>query len=123
MPLEARQDRPVKLVEVMPGLGIIVVGPSRYLQKIKWVRLVEVAPTRFLMTIPSGTPVDSLEIAILDLLQSLDSNDKWEQAMLEQLRDLMRTLRVEGRLSKAELLLIDIQGDKPKRSRVQRPKT
>jgi hypothetical protein len=123
MPLEARQGRPVKLVEVMPGLGIIVVGPSRYLQKIKWVRLVEVAPTRFLMTIPSGTPVDSLEIAILDLLQSLDSNDKWEHTMLEQLRDLMRTLRVEGRLSKAELLLIDTQGDKPKRSRVQRPKT
>ncbi|MBI2997699.1 MAG: hypothetical protein HYY46_04480 [Deltaproteobacteria bacterium] len=107
MPLDAKRHKQVELVEVMPGLGIILVGPSRYLQKIKWLRLVEVAPTRFLLTIPSGTAVDSLEVAIMDLLENLEPHDKWERSILERLRDLMRTLRLGGKLSKAEFLCID----------------
>ena len=104
---DGTRQKPVELVEVKPGLGIILVGPSRYLQKIKWLRLVEVAPMRFLLTIPSGTAVDSLEVAIIDLLEKLEPHEEWEKSILERLRDLMRTLRLGGKLSKAELLLID----------------
>ena len=64
--------KPVELVEVLPGLSVILIGPSRYIRKIKWLRLVEVAPLRFLLTIPTGTAVDSLELALLDLLQNLN---------------------------------------------------
>src|SRR5689334_20474901 len=53
LPVDAKQQKPVELVEVLPGLSIIVVGPSQYLKKIKWVRLVELAPLRSLLTIPS----------------------------------------------------------------------
>ena len=106
-PLDGKRDKQVELVEVMPGLGIILVGPSRHLQKIKWLRLVEVAPTRFLLTIPTGTAVDSLEVAIIDLLENLDPADEWERSILERLRDLMRSFRLGGKLSKAELLFID----------------
>src|SRR5215813_2963652 len=52
--------KPVELVEVSPGLCVILVGPSKLLQKIRWLRLVEVAPMRFLLTIPLGALVDSL---------------------------------------------------------------
>jgi hypothetical protein len=97
----------VELVEVMPGLGVIIVGPSRYLQKIKWLRLVEVAPMRYLLVVPSGTAIDSLEVAIIDLLENLDQGEEWEKAILEQLRDMMRSLRLGGKLSKAELMFID----------------
>lgn len=107
MPLDAKRHKPVELVEVLPGLSIIVVGPSRYLQKLKWLRLVELAPLRFLLTIPSGTAVESLELAVIDLLQGLKSYEDWEKSLLEALRDLMRHLRVEGKLSKAELLFVD----------------
>ena len=48
--LEEKRQNPVELVEVLPGLSIIVIGPSRYLQKISWLRLVELAPLRFLLT-------------------------------------------------------------------------
>jgi hypothetical protein len=106
-PLDAKRQKAVDIVEVMPGMGIIVVGPSRYLQKIKWLRLVELAPLRFLLTIPSGTAVETLEVAIIDLLENLKPHEKWERSMLEELRDLMRTLRLGGKLSKAELLFID----------------
>jgi hypothetical protein len=106
MPLDGTQDKRVELVEIGSGLGIILVGPSRYLQKIKWLRLVEVAPTRFLLTIPTGTAIDSLEIAIIDLLQDLKPHDEWELSILQQLRDLMRKLRLGGKLFKEELMFI-----------------
>jgi hypothetical protein len=110
VPSDANHPKQVELVEVAPGVGIILVGPSRYLKRIKLLRLVEIAPTRYLLTIPSGTPVDSLELAVVDLLENVKSLDEWEMSILEQLRDLMRTLRLEDKLYKAELLFIDTKG-------------
>jgi hypothetical protein len=109
-PLDAKHQKQVELVEVAPGVGIILVGPSRYLKRIKWLRLVEIAPMRYLLTIPVGTPVDSLELAVVDLLEKLESLDEWERSVLEQLRDLMRTLRLGDKVYKAELLFIDTKG-------------
>jgi hypothetical protein len=106
-PLDPKHQKSVELVEVAPGLGIILVGPSQYLKRIKWLRLVELAPMRYLLTIPSGTAVDSLELALVDLLENVKSLDKWERSILEQLRELMRTSRVGENLYKAELLFID----------------
>ena len=107
MPSKASAHKQVELVEVVPGLGVIIVGPSRYLQKIKWLRLVQLAPMRYLLVVPSGTAIDSLEVAIIDLLENLAQDDEWEKATLEQLRDMMRSLRLGGKLSKAELMFID----------------
>jgi hypothetical protein len=107
MPRDTKGQKPVELVEVLPGLSIIVIGPSRYLQKIKWLRLVELAPLRFLLTIPAGTSVEALELAVIDLLQTLKSYEDWEKCVLEGLRDVMRCLRLDGKLSKAELLFVD----------------
>jgi hypothetical protein len=107
LPVEAKLEKAVELVEVLPGLSIIVIGPSRCLQKIRWLRLVELAPLRFLLTIPSGTAVEALELAIIELLQNLKSYENWERSLLEALRDLMRRLRTESKLSKAELLFVE----------------
>jgi hypothetical protein len=97
----------VDVVEVLPGLGIILVGPSRVLARIPWLRLIELAPMRYLLSIPSGTPVDSLELALHDLLEVSASDDGRERAMLEQLGMLIRTLRRHGGVSKGEMLFLD----------------
>jgi hypothetical protein len=107
MPLDAKPDKQVELVAVMPGLAIIIVGPSQLLQKIEWLRLVEVAPMRFLLTIPLGTSIDSLELAIIDLLEDAKPYNNWEHSLLSQLRDLIRRVRRRGELLKAEMLFID----------------
>ena len=107
MPLDSRAQKKIDIVEVAPGLGIIIVGPSRLLQKVQGLRLVEVAPMRFLLTIPPGTSVDSFELAIMDLLEDGESKEDWEISTLTQLRDLIRALRREGKLMKAEMLFID----------------
>lgn len=112
LPVDKPAHKPVELVEVLPGLSIIVIGPSRHLQKIKWLRLVELAPLRFLLTIPSGTAVDSLELAVIDLLRNLKSYEHWEKSLLEALGELMRRLRAEGKFSKAELLFADTKANR-----------
>ena len=101
----------------MRRLGVIIVGPSRNLQKIKWLRLVELAPMRYLLVVPSGTAIDSLEVAIIDLLENLEQGEEWEKATLEQLRDMMRSLRLGGKLSKAELMFIDTKTMRGRRNR------
>jgi hypothetical protein len=102
-----KTQKQVELVEVAAGLGIIVIGPSKLLQRIIWLKLVEVAPLRFLLTIPPGSSVDSLELAIVDLLDEVAPHDEWELSLLSELRDLIRKLRRRGGLSKAEMLFID----------------
>lgn len=109
MPFHAEPYKQVELVEVAPGLGIILVSPSQFLQKIKWLRLVEVAPMRFLLTIPSGTSVDSIEVAIADLLDDVKSYDEGEHSVLIELKNLLQRLRRRGQVSKAEMLFIDTQ--------------
>src|SRR5215470_15014935 len=42
--LDAKNQKQVELVEVAPGVGIILDGPSRYLKRIKGLRMVEIAP-------------------------------------------------------------------------------
>ena len=105
IPLDAKQQNLVELVEVTPGLAVIIVGPSQLLQKIAWLRRVEVAPMRFLLSIPLGTSIDSLELAVIELLEDTKPYDDREVSLLGQLRDLIRTLRRRGELSKAEMLL------------------
>lgn len=109
MTLDAQGHKRIELLEVSPGLGIIVVGPSRLLPKIKGLRLVEVSPTRFLLTIPLGTSIDSLELAVTDLLEDAEASDDRDQSILYELRDLIRRLRRQGLLSKAEMLFINTQ--------------
>jgi hypothetical protein len=97
----------VEVVEVAPGVGMILVGPSLSLRRIPWLRLVEVAPARFLLSIPSGTPVESLEIALHDLLEAVPPRDIRERTILEGLHALIRTLRRGRSVSKGEMLFVD----------------
>jgi hypothetical protein len=105
-PSEEGWDGLPQLVEVAPGVCVILVGPSRYLQEIAWLRLLEMAPSRFLLIIPSGTSIDSLELAVIDRLEEVGANEQREAAILQGLRSLIGTLRRGCELSKAELLLI-----------------
>ena len=61
----------VETVEVAKGQALIVIGPSRGLRAIPWLRLVEIAPARYLLALPPGTSVDSLEVAVLDKAEEL----------------------------------------------------
>jgi hypothetical protein len=109
IPPNEAQRNPIEIVEIGDGLGIIIVGPSQLLAKIEGLRMVEVAPMRFLLTIPLGTSIDSLAMAIIDAVENAAACEEWERSTLMQLRDLIRHLRRRGGLSKAEMLFVDTQ--------------
>lgn len=100
-------ERPlVDVVEVRPREAIIIVGPSRRLQEISWLRLVEVAPARHLLVIPTGTAIEQLEVAVSDILDRLPPEEKYEFELLDELHRLLRQRRRQQDVSKAEILLI-----------------
>jgi len=95
----------VDIVEVAPGAAVILVPPTRALRRIPWLRLAEVTPGRHLLTIVSGMAVESLEVAILDLLESLPQEDD-ERWVLEELRSLIGSSRRKQAIRKFEMLYV-----------------
>jgi hypothetical protein len=108
------ERNPVELVEVAPDLSIVIVAASRVLRTISWLRLIEIAPLRYMLAIPQGTAVDSLELTVIELLEGAQGLDDREVLLLTQLRDLMRSSRRRGDLSKAEILLVDTAAKPPR---------
>jgi hypothetical protein len=100
--------KPVELVEMAPGKSLIVVGPSRALRQIPGLKLIEITKARYLLTIPSGTPIEALEVALRDLSHNpeLHKNER-ESTVLNELLNLIGQQRRTRRLSKAEVLIID----------------
>jgi hypothetical protein len=99
---------PVELIEMAPGKSLIVVGPSKALRKIPWLKMIEIATARYLLTIPSGTAIEVLEVALRDLFHSPEWQEKEREAIiLHELLDLIGHQRRAQRLSKAEILVVD----------------
>lgn len=96
----------VDVVNVAPGVGVILVGPLRSLRRIGFLQLVEVAPGRHLLTVPTGTAIESLEMEILDLLDNLARAEEAERPVLEKLRGVLSQQRKKKAVSKREFLLI-----------------
>jgi hypothetical protein len=107
MPESDGNRRLVDVVEVTPGVGMILVSPSVYLRLIPWLRLAEVTPQRYLLSMPSGTQMDSLELALVDLIESVPSSEVRERSIIKELRRLIRDLRSRRKITKAEMLFID----------------
>ena len=99
--------KPVELIEVLPGKALIIVGSIRLLKQIKWLRLMEITPARWMLVIPSGTPIEALEIEIQDLLDKMKLFEKEERRILVELRALLAKLRRQDTVSKAELLFVE----------------
>lgn len=101
------EDRPlVDVIEAYPGQAVIVVGPSKSLQSIGWLRLVAISPARYLLIIPTGTAIESLEVAVEDLLEHLALEDTYERELLKALHKILQQRRRQQDVSKAEILLI-----------------
>ena len=103
---ESGQGGPLQVVEMVKGMGLIVVGPSVGLRSLSWLNMVEIAPSRFLLALPSGTPVEVLEVALSDLLERLPASQEGERVQLEALRRLLAKARRATSVTKAELLLV-----------------
>jgi len=99
----------LRLVEIQPGIGVLIVGPSKRLRDIPWLRLAEIAPARYLLAIPTGTPPERLELALIDLLDNLEEDEDYERMLLNELRRHIGDLRRESRMFQSEIILVRMQ--------------
>ena len=92
-----------------PGKSLIVVGPSKALGMIPWLKQIEIAQARYLLTIPSGTSIEVVEVALRDLLHNPElQQDEHENEVMQEMLNLISHQRRARRLSKAEILIIDM---------------
>ena len=94
----------VEIVEMAKNTGLVIIGPSKAIRKMPFLRLVEVAPMRYLLAFEQGCNFHNLEIAIIDALD--DEHEKQERELLTQLLHHIRGLRKSKRVSMAEILVV-----------------
>ena len=109
------RERPKTVVEVVPideDAAVVIVGACPALARVPWVRTVEIAPGRHLISVDSGTAVDTLEVALTDLIDGFADRGEPELAILEQLLVIVRRRRRDRTITKGEILFVP-----PERSR------
>ena len=102
------EQRPVELIEVLPGKALIVVNSNRSLSRIDWLRMIEIAPARYLLVVPPGMPIERLEVEVQDLMESTDSIEEAESLLLETLQKMLVKFRRNNNISTGELLLVNV---------------
>ena len=97
-----------EVIEMAPGTGIVVVPYNRSLAKIPWLKMVEVAPMRYVLAITPGTPIEKVEVALIDLVEEAKLSAPEEVQMLETLRTKIGELRRGEKISMAEILFVSL---------------
>ena len=97
---------PLATVRIAPNKAIILVGHSAQLKRIPFLRLIEVAPGRHLISVQSGTSIESMEVALHDLLETLPADGSAERAILEGLMQIIRSSRRTHNTTKEEILFV-----------------
>ncbi len=100
----------VEVVKVSNESGLLVMCHSRVLERIAFLRLVEVGTGRFLLAVDPGHDFRSLELALHDLLESPEPLNEKDHQLVSSLLKQVSQLRKAGRVSQAEILLVDISG-------------
>jgi hypothetical protein len=106
------------MVEIRPvseDAGLIVVPYIQTLKKIPWIEFLEIEPFHYLLSIPSGTAIESLEIAIVDLLEHLSDEEKDDLPLLKELKRKISKHRRERQVFKAEVLFFKTAQEKSKK--------
>jgi hypothetical protein len=103
----------VEIVEISGEAGLVVIGPAPSLHKIEFLRLVEVAPARFLLALTPGHNFHELEIALSDLAEEFGTAEDGEKLLITDLLGHIRAFRKSESVSVAQILLLRLRPDSP----------
>jgi len=95
-----------EVVRVDRSAGLVVVGPSRHLRSVQCIRLVEIVPGRSILSVPSGTAPETIELALADLLDEVPVSEPIEREMIRRLLEIFRTARKRRGMMKVEIVLL-----------------
>ena len=96
----------VDIVNIDDESAVVIIGPCAALTEVPWIRTVEIAPGRSLISVEPGTSVDTLEVALVDLLEDERVEAPSERLILEQLLAIVRRRRRDRTITKGEILFV-----------------
>lgn len=99
----------VEVVEFSENTGLVLVGPSPTLEAIPFLRLVEVAPARFLLALTPGHEFHQLEIALSDVLDEPNNTSSSDRELISSLLSHFKNFRKSDSVSTAQILLVQLQ--------------
>ncbi len=105
------ESNTVDVVQFSNETALLIMPPCKSLKQIPWLILIEIVPSRILLAIPSGTATESLELAVVDLLDNLPEEEHSERALLIDLRQKLTQSRQTKGLSKGEILFLTADRD------------
>ena len=102
---DGRPPAKVAKVAIGEGRAILLVNHCAGLARLPWLRQVEVAPGRHLLSIRSGTTIESVELGLRDVLEDLPSSSS-DREILEKLLGIVRSSRRANGALKEEILFV-----------------
>ena len=86
---------------------LIAVADNRFLRRIPWLTLLEVAPGQHFLSLKDGVPLEKLEVTLGDLIDAPGDATEAERDVLRQLRAFLKksSNQSESEIRKAESLL------------------
>lgn len=102
------KEKKVEIIKISEDAGLIVIGRCHCLQNIPWLRLIEISPARFILSVAPGTNVTSLEVALMDLIEHNATDDDYERGLLEELRQCISHHRRQEIVTKGEILFLKL---------------
>jgi hypothetical protein len=89
----SRERPPVEIVEFAGNTGLVVVGSSEPLKKVPFLKLVEVAPARYLLALAPEHHFSQLEISLNDLLEDYCDEVSTDRELISGLLSHFRNFR------------------------------
>lgn len=98
----------IEIIQISEKEGVMVVGPCKVLESVPWIKLIEIAPCRYLVSQPIGTSIESLEIALIDILERMPEEPSEEREMLKSIRHQIKQQRENEAIHTREILLMNM---------------
>ena len=104
---DAPAPKDIEIINAFGAFSLIVVPACPSLRKLAGLRLVEIAPERFLLVTAEDYSTQALELDLLDLMEKQPPEDETERTLLDELRQVLSRHRRRESISGGKILLID----------------
>jgi len=108
-------DSSVRKLSISRSEALITIPDCPHLRPIPWLRLIEIAPGKNLLSVHKGVPIEKLEVTLEDVLDSAEDLGDDERVTLGSLLECIRTPRRSQTVRTEEILLVGIHSPSPKR--------
>lgn len=83
-------------------------GPCKLLNDIPHIKLIEISPLHYIISKPVGTPIETIEIALIDMIEKISAEQHEERDILMKIRNHIKMHREKDSLQTREIILLDI---------------